>query len=384
MTDWRAAEDAVVLPTYEKFPFALARGEGHWVWDEEGTRYLDLYGGHAVCLLGHCPKPVVDAVSKQAGELLFYSNLVYLRGRARAAKALTALCARPDAQVFFCNSGTEANEAAMKLARLATGRREIVATTGSFHGRTAGSASATGLPKYRKSTAGMGADVVHVPFGDLAAAGKALGPEAAGFLLEPIQSMAGVVMPPDGYLEGLEKLCRERGALLLFDEVQTGLGRLGAPSAAQAYGVTPHAQTFAKAIGSGLPSAAVLVDPAVAAKIKSGDLGTTFGGGPIACAAIAATLETIMENKLWERAATAESLLRSALRLPGVSIRGKGLLLALVLDRPSRAVRAHLLARRILVGGADDPNVIRLLPPLTIGPEEVGMLKDALKEALSR
>ncbi len=175
MSDWKALEDVYVLPTYEKFPFVLERGEGCWVWDDAGTKYLDLYGGHAVAALGHSPKEVADALTAQAGKLLFYSNLVYIRARAEAAKALVEFCGETGSQVFFCNSGAEANENAMRIARSVTGRPKIVAAEGGFHGRTAGAISVTGA-KYRKGLAGLGADVVHVPFGDLAAAEKALGP----------------------------------------------------------------------------------------------------------------------------------------------------------------------------------------------------------------
>jgi acetylornithine/succinyldiaminopimelate/putrescine aminotransferase len=380
MNDWKKEEDAYLLPTYEKFPFVLVKGKGSLVWDDEGKEYLDLYGGHAVSALGHCPEDVAKAISAQARELLFYSNLVYLKVRAEAGKALVDFCGQKGSQVFFCNSGAEANENAMRLARAVTGRAKIVATVGSFHGRTAAALAATGIAKYRKDITGLGTDVVHVPFGDLKAAETALA-DAAGFILEPIQSMGGAVMPPDGYLAGLEKLCGQKGALLIFDEVQTGLGRVGARSAAHLFGVKPNLQTFAKALGSGVPAAAVLADAATSAKVKSGALGSTFGGGPLACAAVKATLEAIEEGKLWENAAAIEAEVRATFKFPGlVEIRGKGLLLGLVFDGPTKAIRAELLKRRILVGGADDANVVRLLPPLTVASFEIARLRDALTE----
>jgi acetylornithine/succinyldiaminopimelate/putrescine aminotransferase len=381
MTDWMQEEDKHVLPTYEKFPFVLEKGQGCFVWDDKGNRYLDLYGGHAVALLGHCPEEVAEAVSQQSRRLLFYSNLVYHRARAEAAKALVELCGQPGSQVFFCNSGAEANENAMKVARAVTGRDTIIATNGSFHGRTAGAMAATGNPKYKKHPAGLGSDVIHIPFGDLAAAKAAIGPDTAGVLLEPIQSMAGALTPSKEYLQGLEKLCRDAGALLIFDEVQTGLGRVGARSAGDAFGVHPHLQTFAKALGSGVPAAAVLADKETSKKVKSGDLGSTFGGGPLACAAVHATLLEISRRKLWENAAKMEDLIRKTFTFPEIKeIRGKGLLLGIVLHESSKAVRQALLAKKILVGGADDPAVIRLLPPLTVNEAEIGMLRDALAE----
>ncbi|MEK7858253.1 MAG: aminotransferase class III-fold pyridoxal phosphate-dependent enzyme [Elusimicrobiota bacterium] len=384
MMDWINEENLYVLPTYEKFPFVLERGEGCWVWDDQGRRYLDFYGGHAVSLLGHCPEAVAEAVSAQSRKLLFYSNLVYHRARAEAAKALIELCGEPGAQVFFCNSGAEANENAMRLARKTTGRAKIIAAEGGFHGRTAAALAACSA-KYRKGAAGLGQDVVHVPFGDLAAAEAALDGEAAGFLLEPIQSMAGATTPPAEYLQGLERLCRRNGSLLIFDEVQTGLGRVGAPTAALAFGVKPHLLTFAKALGSGVPAGAVVACEEVAKKVRSGDLGSTFGGGPLACAAVLATVSAIKARKLWENAAKMEALIRDTFRFPSLKeIRGKGLLLGLVLDRPSKQVRQTLLEKsRILVGGADDAAVIRLLPPLTITSVEIGLLHDALAEALA-
>jgi len=375
----KALEERSLLPTYAKFPFALARGSGAYVWDEAGRRYLDFYGGHAVCLLGHCPPRVVEAVCEQAKRLLFYSNLVYHGGRARAAEALVKLCAVPGGQVFFCNSGAEANEAAMRVARRATGRPRIIATLGSFHGRTAGALAATGLASYKKDVPGLGRDVSHIPFGDLAAAEAALTQDAAGIILEPIQSMAGIVVPPPDYLPGLAELCRRNGSLLIFDEVQTGLGRLGAPTASQAFGVEADILTFAKALGSGVPCAAILAGPRTAATVKPGDLGSTFGGGPLACAAILATLEVLGELRLWENAARLEAAIRRSLRFPRLrEIRGRGLLLGLVLDGPSQPTRDALLRRAVLVGGAHDPNVIRLLPPLVIGDTEVALLREAL------
>ena len=377
-------EDAFVLPTYEKFPFALSRGEGCKVWDEAGNEYLDLYGGHAVSLLGHSPAAVADAIAAQSKELLFYSNLAYSRRRAEAAQALVEVCGERGAQVFFCNSGAEANENAMRIARAVTGRSTVVAAENGFHGRTAAALAATGM-KYRKGVSGLAEGIAHVPFNDLNAAAAAIGPDTAAFLLEPVQSVAGCATATTDYLRGLEELCRERGALLIFDEVQTGLGRLGAPTAARAYSVFPHMQTFAKALGSGVPAGAVLACEPVARKVKPGALGSTFGGGPLACAAVTATLREVERLKLWENAAAMETLVRAEFAaLPGlVEIRGKGLLLGLVLDKPSKPARQKLLEKRILVGGADDAGVIRLMPPLTVTAEELLRLRDALKEALS-
>ena len=372
-------EDDFVLPTYEKFPFVLDRGEGCWIWDEDGNKYLDLYGGHAVAAIGHSPAVVTEAIAKQSAKLLFYSNLVYLKVRAEAAKALVDFCGEKGSQVFFCNSGAEANENAMRIARCVTGKAKIVVAEGGFHGRTAAAIAATGY-KYRKNMSGLGGDIVHVPFGDLAAAEAAL-TDAAAFLLEPIQSVQGATTATNEYLQGLEALCKKTGALLIFDEVQTGLGRVGAPSARHAFQARPDLQTFAKALASGVPAGAVLATPEVSAKVKPGALGSTFGGGPLASVAISATIKAIVDQNLVENAAEMEELIRATFRFPQIKeIRGKGLLLGLVLDRPSKAVRDALLKKKIIVGGADDLYVIRLLPPLTVGPAEIGMLRGALEE----
>ncbi len=382
MSESIALEDRYLLPTYEKFPFVLERGAGCWVEDETGTRYLDFYGGHAVAAIGHSPGEVTAAIAAQSQKLLFYSNLVYNRARAEAAQALVDFCGEQGSQVFFCNSGAEANENAMRIARSVTGRAKIVAAEGGFHGRTAGALAATGL-KYREGLSGLGADIIHVQFGDLHEAEAAL-KEAAAFLLEPIQSVQGAATATQSYLRGLSVLCEKNKSLLIFDEVQTGLGRVGAPSARHAFGVRPHLQTFAKALGSGMPVGAVLAVPEVSAKVKPGALGSTFGGGPLAAVAVSATLRVITEKKLWENAAAMEKLIRATFNFPQIrEIRGKGLLLGIVLDRPSKTTRAALLAKKILVGGADDPHVIRLLPPLIVGPVEIGILRAALKEIFS-
>ncbi|PCI36319.1 MAG: acetylornithine aminotransferase [Elusimicrobia bacterium] len=383
-TDWKALEEQYVLPTYKKFPLSLERGKGNYVYDENGEKYLDLYAGHAVTILGHNPKVVVDALHAQTDKLLFYSNLVHSRIRAEAARSLVSLCEVKGGKVFFCNSGAEANENAMTIARIVTKRSMIVTTSGSFHGRTAGALGATGIAKYKASRPGLATDLEEVPFGDLNAAAVALDKNAAAFLVEPIQSMAGVIVPPPGYLQGLETLCRARGALLIFDEVQTGLGRTGAPSAAWCYGARPHLQTFAKALGSGVPCGAVVASEEIGASLKPGDLGSTFGGGPLACAAIKATCDEIRWNRMWEQAEGTAAILRSSFKFPQLKeIRGKGLLIGLVFDRPAREIRDALLKEHILVGLSEDPSVVRLLPPLTITGKEINILRKALGRILA-
>jgi acetylornithine/succinyldiaminopimelate/putrescine aminotransferase len=303
MIDWQAETHKVMIPSYERLPLTVVRGQGCYIYDDRGEAYLDFYGGHAVAILGHSPPEVVRAITIQAQQLLFFSNVVYLEIQVRAAKALLQLCDRPSDRVFFCNSGAEANENALKLARKVTGRAEIVATRQSFHGRTAGALALTGITSYHGNGVGLPGDVYHMPFGDLEAASRLIGAKTAAVIVEPIQSMAGVICPPPGYLQSLAQLCQEAGALLIFDELQTGLGRIGAPSAAQAYGVRPAIQTFAKGLASGVPAGAVVAAAEVAAAIRPGDIGTTFGSGPLACAAILATVNGLLAGRWWEHAA---------------------------------------------------------------------------------
>jgi acetylornithine/N-succinyldiaminopimelate aminotransferase len=372
------------LPTYTRWPVEVERGEGSTVWDTSGKSYLDLYGGHAVAATGHCHPKVVAAIREQAGRLLFYSNVVALPVRARAAQAIAAEAPAPLSKVFFVNSGTEANENAMRLARRATGRADIVSCGGGFHGRTADAISAAGLPKYRE----LGRPNVPghriIPFGDLAAAEAAVDENVAAILIEPIQSLAGVVTAPPEYFRGLRKLCDERGAKLIYDEVQTGFGRTGTFFFAGRHGVVADLVTLAKGIASGVPMGAVLVSEEIAEPVKPEDYGTTFGGGPLACAAAEATVRVIAEEKLLENVrAGSRRLVEGLSRIPAVcEVRGEGFLLGVVLDRPGKPVRQALLERGFLVGGSDLPDVLRLLPPLVLTASEIDRFLEAFQRVL--
>jgi acetylornithine/succinyldiaminopimelate/putrescine aminotransferase len=369
------------LPTYTRWPVTIVRGEGSTVWDDSGKSYLDLYGGHAVAATGHCHPMVVRAIREQAGTLLFYSNVVALPVRARAAQAIAAQAPAPLSKVFFVNSGTEANENAMRLARRFTGRTDILSFDGGFHGRTADAISAAGLAKYRE----MGRPNVPghrlAPFGDLAAAEAALDENVAAVLLEPIQSMAGVITAPASYLQGLRTLCDERGAKLIYDEVQTGFGRTGTFFYAGRHAVVPDLVALAKGIGSGVPMGAVLVSEEIAATVKPEDYGTTFGGGPLACAAAEATTRVILEEGLLGNVRAGSQRLKQGLAgLPGVrEVRGEGFLLGVALDKPARPARAALLSRGFLVGGSDLPDVLRLLPPLVLTSAEIDRFLEAAR-----
>ena len=371
-------EDQFQLATYKKMPIAAERGGGVWIYTSDGENYLDLYGGHAVAGTGHCHPHVVEAISKQAGELLFYSNLVYSSARARAAEKLVSIA--PDAltKTFFCNSGTEANENAMRMARISTGREKIITFSGGFHGRTADSISATFLGKYREIGKPNVPGHVEAEFGNIESVRALADETVAAIMLEPIQSMAGVRMAQPEFYRSLRTLCDERGIVLIYDEVQTGVGRTGqwfyAGSEAGG-GVVPDIVTLAKSLGSGVPVGACLVTDAIASHIKENDLGTTFGGGMLAMAAVTATLEAIEEDRMIENVRRVEAYLRARLReLEHVeAVHGLGFLLGIEFKENAAAIHQRLLERKIITGTSSNPKVLRLLPPLCLEETHVDM-----------
>jgi acetylornithine/succinyldiaminopimelate/putrescine aminotransferase len=365
-----------LLPTYAPFPFALSRGNGDRVFDDQGGAWLDFYGGHCVCGTGHGHPAVLDAIAAQAEALAFYSAAGDLAIRHEAAARLTAFADM--ASVFFCNSGTEANEAALKVAIQLTGRKALGAFEGAFHGRTLLALSATDEPALQAPLQGLLAPVARLPFNDTAALAAADFSGLAAVLVEPIQSMAGVRAADAGWLAALRAKCDASGTLLIFDEVQTGMGRLGAPFAAQAFGVKPDMITSAKSLASGVPMGALLMTEPIARALKPGDLGSTFGGSPLACAALIATLKAITGETLMSRAREAEAFLRAQLQGTAVrGVRGRGLLLGLE-TADAAALKAHLFKARILTGGSRDQGVLRLMPPLTITDGSLAALVEAI------
>jgi len=386
-TEVAALENLYQLATYKKMPIVAERGSGVWLYAADGQKYLDLYGGHAVAGTGHSHPHVVAALREQADKLLFYSNLVYSEARARAAEKLASIAPPSLAKVFFCNSGTEANENAMRMARLATGRENVITFSGGFHGRTADAISATFLGKYRELGKPNVPGHVAAQFGDLESVRRLAGDSIAAIMLEPIQSMAGVRMAAPEFYEGLRRLCDERGIVLIYDEVQTGVGRTGewffAGSQAGA-GVVPEIITLAKALGSGIPVGACLVSETIAGHIKENDLGTTFGGGMMAMAAVSATLEAIENDGMLANVKSVEAHLRESLAsMSGVlEVAGKGFLLGLRFKEKAAEIHRSLLERRIITGTSSDPNVIRLLPPLCLSKPEVDLFVNALSEVL--
>jgi len=378
-------EDDYQLATYKKMPLVAERGEGVWIYAGDGERYLDLYGGHAVAGTGHCHPHVVRAIKEQADKLLFYSNLVYSDTRARAAEKLISIAPETLTKAFFCNSGTEANENAMRMARFATGRENVITFSGGFHGRTADAISATFLGKYREIGKPNVPGHLRADFGDLESVRALADESVAAIMLEPIQSMAGVKTAEPSFYRSLRQLCDERGIVLIYDEVQTGVGRTGEwffAGSPAGDGVVPDIVTLAKALGSGIPVGACLVNANIASHIKENDLGTTFGGGMIAMSAAIATLEAIENDRLLENVREVESYLRARLREVEqvVNVHGRGFLLGLEFGDSAKNIHEALLRQKIITGTSSDAKVLRLLPPLCLQKDQVDLFIDALQK----
>jgi acetylornithine/succinyldiaminopimelate/putrescine aminotransferase len=373
-----------ILPVYAEFPVRPVRGRGSWLIDEDGLEWLDAYGGHAVAATGHCHPAVVRAIAEQAGQLLFYSTAVRHPLRIALAERLAERCPVPLERVFFCNSGAEANENALHLARRYTGRRTIVSVTGGWHGRTAATLAVTDGARYEEGARRSGVPLSQkVLADDPVAMAAAVDQSVAAVIVEPVQGLAGARDLAPEFLSAAREACDAAGAVLIFDEVQCGVGRCGGFSAAEAVGVTPDVITFAKGLASGLPIGAVVATPEVTAGLSVGDLGSTFGGGPVPCAAALATLDVIDHEGLIQNAVrVGAKLTAGALGLGVRRVSGRGLLLGLHLDRPAAEVQRALFARRIITGTASDPAVLRLLPPLTFSAPEADLLLAGLAEVL--
>ena len=363
-----------------QLPVTLARGQGARVTDTLGRAYWDFYGGHAVTLLGQAHPRWVQALTEQASTLSFCTTMTPTPIRDSAAEALCAFTGMDVA--FFVNSGAEANEAALKIARKATGRPVVIAMERGFHGRTMGALGVT--DRYRSQHAPPHGEVRFVPFGDLDALRSAMGSDVAAVMLEPVQGIAGIVEPPPGYLPAVEAVCRHHGSLLICDEIQSGIGRAGWPLLCMSQGVRPDIATVGKGLGAGFPVAATLLTQAVASSVKPGEHGTTFGGGPLACAAVGATLAIIRDEQLLARSTRLGALLKHALSsIPGVEIvRGSGVWLGVVLDRPARPVQLSLLDAGFMVGTSSDPQVLRLCPPAVLPEFAVHAFAAALASVL--
>lgn len=380
------SDGPALLPVYATFPLRAASGHGSWLVDEDGSEWLDAYGGHAVATCGHSHPDVVAAIAEQAAKLLFYSTAVPHAGRERLAETLARLAPGELGKVFFCNSGAEANENLLGLARRKTGRTTVVTMLGGWHGRTAATLACTDGARYEAGARRAGVPLSRkVKFNDLAALEAAMDETVAAVLLEPVQGFSGARTATVEFLEGARALCDRFGAKLLFDEVQCGTGRLGTFTAAESFGVMPDALSLAKGLAAGLPIGAVIAHPLLVDDIAIGDLGSTFGGGPVPCAAALANIAVIEREGLLENVRRISAQLRAGTEsLPHVkAVHGRGFLLGLELDIPAAGVQRALWAKRILTGTSTDPMTLRLLPPLSLSSDEAALLLTGLREVLT-
>lgn len=362
--------------------FEPTHGSGVWLEDDAGRRVLDFYGGHAVAALGYSHPRLNEVLVRQIAALQFQSNLVPMRIRDAAADALAGFAPDGLDRVFFVNSGAEANENAIKLAIKLTGRDKVVAVEHAFHGRTAAAGAVTwGARQSWYGFPNTPMNVEFVPRDDVAALEAAIDDTTAAFIVEPVQGLAGAYDFSPEFLKAAQAATQRTGAMLIFDEVQTGMGRLGEPFGAQLFGVTPDLLTTAKALAGGLPAGAVIMHNDVATQLKPGELGTTFGGAPLACAAIKAVIDIIESENLLAQARECSALIAaSCVTGPVTAVQGRGLLLGLRCTGKATDVRNALLDKDILTGTSADPQILRLLPPLILEPEHVATLAAALTE----
>lgn len=370
-----------LLDVFHLTPIEPVKAEGVWITAKDGRRYLDFYGGHAVALLGYAHPRLCATLDAQARTLFFQSNAVDLEVRHRAADSLVRFGPTGLTKAFFVNSGAEANENALRVAFLATKRQRVIAVTGSFHGRTAGAAAVTAGHEKWYAFPNKPFDVTWVPADDISALEKAFGTDVAAIILEPVQGVAGARDLSPEFMKAARALATCWGALFISDEVQCGMGRTGYPFAVMAHGILPDIITTAKGLGGGFPVSAVLLNDTLASVVKKGDLGTTFGGGPLACALVDAVIRTIEEEDLLPRVRRLSARIRQeAIVGPVVGVQGAGYLMGLRTRRPAKEVIDQLRGKGILAGSAGDPNIVRLLPPLILEDAHVDLLIAALKE----
>lgn len=386
------SEASSLFPTYARYPIAFVKGEGSYLWDDQGNRYLDFVSGIAVTSLGHAPEKVKEKLIAQLNDLWHTSNLFQIPNQEKAAKLLTDNSCS-DA-VFFCNSGAEANEAAIKLARryqqkvLGNGRFEVITFNQSFHGRTLATLTATGQDKVKDGFTPLPVGFKHVPLHDLDALQAAITDQTAAIMLEMVQAEGGVITVEKEFVQQIAKLCKEQGILLIIDEVQTGIGRTGKLFAFEHYDIEPDIFTLAKALGSGFPCGAMLGKEYLREAFTAGSHGSTFGGTPIATAAIIATVETIVGERLSERAAELGNYMLQQLeeKLSGNSyvtaIRGKGLIIGVECIEPVAGIITAAQQRGLLIVNAG-PNVLRFLPNLLVTKDEVDTAIAIVQELLA-
>jgi acetylornithine aminotransferase/acetylornithine/N-succinyldiaminopimelate aminotransferase len=390
--DLIAASEAAFIGTYKRFPVAMVAGDGCWLTDADGKRYLDFLSGIAVCSLGHCHPAVTKAICEQAARLVHVSNLFHTEPQTRLATMLVENSFAD--RVFFGNSGAEANEAAIKLARIASPaeRYEIISLEGSFHGRTLATVAATGQVKFHAGFEPLPQGFKAAPFGDLAAMEEMIGPHTCAILCEPLQGESGVRPLGREYLQGIRALCDRHNLLLIYDEVQVGMGRTGSLFAYEQLGVVPDIMTLAKALGNGLPLGAMLTSNEIAAAFTPGTHASTFGGNPVACAAGVAVMETMLQDDFMPQvrdrgAYLARGLERLAQKYPDLATgaRGAGLIQAMVLSeagiRQGAAIVNALFAQGVLANFAGNA-VLRFIPPLIVSEDEIDQMLAVLDRVL--
>ena len=376
--------ESVFQRSYGSPKLNIIKGKGAYLIDENGKRYLDFIGGIATNVLGHTHPVFVKAIKEQSNQVAHVSNLYANPTSLNLAEKLIQLTDAPDARVFFCNSGTEANEAAIKLSRK-TGRTRIVSTIGAFHGRTIGALSITGQTEKRKPFLPLLDKVKYVPFGDIEAMRKTITKKTAMVIVEPIQGENGVIVPPAGYLKALRQICDSTGALFVIDAIQTGMGRTGFWFGYEHEEITPDVITLAKGLGGGLPLGAMIAIGSAAELFKPGEHGSTFGGNPISCAAGLAAINEIEKRSLNEKALELGEFLKSELlNIEGVSeVRGRGLLLGIGLEKPwAKEFANYLLAKGVLVNSPNE-NTIRIAPPLIITKKEASKFVKVFSEVMT-
>ena len=391
--DWADRGDSVFIGTYSRFPATMVRGSGCRLWDADGREYLDFLAGIAVCSLGHCHPRVTEAVARQAAELVHVSNLFHTKPQIELAELLVAHSFAD--RVFMANSGAEANEAAIKLARIHSGegRYEVISLLGSFHGRTLATVAATGQKRFHQGFEPLPAGFVHAEFGDPAAIERLITPRTCAVLCEPLQGESGVRPLETEYLRAIRRLCDQHGLLLIFDEVQTGLGRTGSLFAHEQTGVTPDIMTLAKALGNGLPIGAMLTTDRIASSLVVGSHASTFGGNPVAAAAGVEVMRQLLADgflaSVREKSRYFVARLQEvATRFPDLAtgVRGRGLLLGLVLTDKGigqgATIVRQLFDRGVLINFAGN-TVLRFVPPLVVTTDEIDTLIDRLSEVLA-
>jgi len=375
-----------IMQTYGRQPIALTHGEGVVIWDADGKEYIDFFAGIAVNALGQSHPKIVETIQKQAEKLIHVSNVYYTEEQVKLAKKLAEITIFD--RVFYANSGAEANEGAIKLARKYTGKGEIIAMDNSFHGRTLVTVTATGQEKYKKPFKPLPAGFKHVPFGDIKALADSISDDTAGVLIEAIQGEGGIVVPPENYLKEVEALCKEKNVLLILDEVQTGFGRTGEMFAYELYGIKPDIMTIAKSIGSGYPIGGVLAKNNVASAFDLGDHGSTFGGNPLGCAAALRVIETMEEEKLLDNSKKVGKYLKNKLNMLKdkydfiIDVRGFGLFLAIEFNQKSAVFVDKMREKGFLINSTAE-TALRFAPPLIITTKDVDKMIKALDEVLA-